>query len=411
MVKAWHYRYTFNQLCGAAQLGMKIWRAFIRLETLGALILLGAALLALIIDNSPWRYYYEFLWHRPISIELFGLRSQHDLSWWINDGLMVVFFLLIGLEIKREIIIGELNSRAKALLPGIAAIGGMVMPALIYLGFNWGDSLALRGFAIPSATDVAFSLGILALLGRRVPLSLKVFLMALAIFDDLGSILIIALFYSGEIHLFWLVLTAFIFLMAFVVNRLHVTMLWPYVLFGILLWVCILPSGIHPTLVGVLLASIIPIHHPKNALVSPLKLLEKRLHPWVIFFILPLFAFANAGISLFGLTIASLAHPITLGIIFGLLIGKSVGIFLATALSVHSGWVALPTKASWRDLFGVSLIGGVGFTMSLFMGTLAFGSMDPSYLLLVRLGVIIGSILAGISGYGLLRCSKRLHFN
>lgn len=370
----------------------RFFREFARLETSAGLVLFVAAFLALIIDNSPLAIYYQ---------HFFNLNLGKPLSFWINDGLMAIFFLLVGLEIKREILSGELNSIKKCALPAIAAFGGMLLPALIYIAFNWGSAEALRGWAIPVATDIAFSLGILALLGSsRVPLALKMFLTALAIFDDVGAIIIIAIFYTSHVSLVLLLLAFILVLLLFLLNYLNVRYISLYLFVGFLLWLCVLNSGVHSTIAGVLLAFAIPLGDKNN---SPLKSLEKILHPWVAFMVLPLFAFANAGVSFLDLTWHDFISPITLGIAAGLFFGKQIGVFFASYLSAKTGIAALPHKTDLRQVYGASLIAGIGFTMSLFIGNLAFGSAGH-FDAMLRLGVIAGSLFSGILGYLFLLC-------
>lgn len=382
-------------------------REFIRLEASAGIVLFVAAVLALVIDNSPIAHFYQAMLAKPLSLSFHFAVLTKPLILWVNEGLMMIFFLLVGLEIKREMFEGELNSKAKAMLPAIAAVGGMLVPALCYVVFNYNDSLALRGWAIPTATDIAFSLGILALLGSRVPPSLKVFLTALAIFDDIGGIVIIAAFYTSTISWVLLLLALGCCLVLFILNRMRVMRFWPYVLVGLLLWVCVLKSGVHATLAGIVIAFAIPLRDKKQSspAASPLRRLEHGLHPWVAFLILPVFAFCNAGVSFSGMHFSDLLAPIPLGIIAGLFVGKQIGIGLATWLAVKFKAARLPHASTWRGIYGVSMIAGVGFTMSLFIGTLAFGGMPMEYLTQVRIGVLCGSFISGIFGYLLLRVS------
>lgn len=311
---------------------------------------------------------------------------------------MAVFFLLIGLEIKREMLIGELNSLQKIALPGFAALGGMLLPALIYIAFNYKDSHAIHGWAIPVATDIAFSLGILSLLNSRIPATLKVFLTALAILDDLGAILIIALFYTAQLSLLSLGLATICLVLLFSLNKLKVMSLWPYFLIGIILWICVMESGVHATLAGVALAMAIPLRHSHPVKMSPLRDLETKLHPWVAFIVLPIFAFFNAGVSLKGVSLQTLMETIPLGIILGLFFGKQIGVFSASFIAVKLNWAKLPKDLDWLWLYGISLICGIGFTMSLFIGALAFGVADVHSSTNVRLGVLIGSLGSGVIG-------------
>lgn len=377
---------------------------FIRLETSAGILLFAAAVLALLLDNSPLSHFYQTFIHLPFIVQLGSWHFTTSSIFWINDALMTIFFLLVGLEIKREICMGELNTIGKVTLPGIAAIGGMVVPALIYIAFNLGDQVAVNGWAIPTATDIAFALGILSLLGKRVPIGLKLYLMALAIFDDLGAILIIAFFYQSHLSSPALLGILICLVVLFVLNRLHIKALWTYIVVGIFMWIFFLKSGIHPTLSGVLLASMIPSDLPSNKKSrgekSPLHRLETTLHPWVAYAILPLFSFANAGVSFSGLGINQLFGPIPLGILLGLFLGKQIGVFAATALAIRFNVAQMPKGGSWPALYAIAIICGVGFTMSLFIGTLAF---DSSNISLVRFGVLAGSCLSGVLGYLLLR--------
>ncbi len=322
---------------------------------------------------------------------------------------MTVFFLLVGLEIKREMFEGELNSFAKAALPAIAALGGMLIPAVIYVALNWGNSAALRGWAIPTATDIAFSLGILSLLRTRIPVAMKIFLMALAIFDDIGAIIVIAIFYTKHIYFILLLLGVGLIVVLFILNRLKVMSIIPYALVGIALWLCALKSGVHATLSGIVLAFAIPIRDSRKLDVSPLRNLEHKLHPWVAFGVLPLFAFANAGVSFAGIRFDELFSPVTLGIALGLFVGKQIGIGLASWLGIKLHIARMPHGGNWRGIYGISLVAGVGFTMSLFIGTLAFGSVGDTYPAMVRLGVLVGSFLSGILGYLVLRFAYPRH--
>lgn len=380
---------------------MKSFRQFFQLESTGAIVLFLATLVALVLSNSPARIYYEGFFNSVLGWHWGSWRFTQTVLAWINEGLMTVFFLLVGLEIKREIFVGELNSLKKTLLPGIAAIGGMLVPAAIYFIFNRHDATALRGWAIPSATDIAFSLGVLALLGSRVPAAFKVFLTALAIFDDIGAIIIIAFFYASHLNGILLFIACGLVLVLFLLNRLKVEKISIYLAIGFLLWLCVLKSGIHATVVGVILAFAIPLT-AKDPAYSPLKILEKRLHPWVIFGILPLFALANAGISFLEVSSQDIFNPITLGILLGLWVGKPIGILTASWIGVRLGWAALPDSIDWMGICGLGLLSGIGFTMSLFIGTLAF-PWNGHYLIFVKLGVMMGSVLSALVGYVFLR--------
>lgn len=379
-------------------------REFIKLESSGGIVLFCAAILALIFDNIPTLHtYYQAFFHLPLTLKLGNVGLEKPLVLWVNDGLMVIFFLLVGLEIKREFLEGELKTFEKAVLPGIAAVGGMVVPAAIYIALNYSDPKAIHGWAIPMATDIAFSLGILALFGKRIPLALKVFLTALAIFDDLGAILIIAIFYTSRISLIMILVAIILLLVLFLLNRFRVTRLTPYFLVGGVLWVCVLKSGVHATLAGIMVAMAIPMRDRGNHRKSPLKELEHKLHPWVAFCVLPLFAFANAGVSFSGLQLQHLVSSIPLGIALGLFIGKQLGVWGCTMLAVRMRLARLPRKVTGLSIYAVSLLAGVGFTMSLFIGSLAFDQSSTLYNAYVRFGVLVGSGLSGILGYLILR--------
>ena len=371
---------------------------FFQLEAASGLLLIAAAVLALIINNSPLSWLYNGLLDTPVVAQIGALKIAKPLLLWINDGLMALFFLLIGLEVKRELLEGHLSKPSQVVLPGAAAIGGMVVPALIYWFLNKDNPAALGGCEIPMATDIAFALGVLALLGKRVPVSLKLFLMTLAIIDDLGAIIVIAIFYSHELSTLSLMLAAACLVALIAMNRLGVVKLGPYMIVGLILWVCVLKSGVHATLAGVTLAFCIPLR-TKNAEPSPLLGLEHALHPWVAFGILPLFAFANAGVSLAGVNLESFTHHVPMGIAAGLLLGKTVGVFGLTWLSVKIGIAALPTGANWGQVFGVAILCGIGFTMSLFVGSLAFIPGASEYAGMDRMGILTGSILAALLGY------------
>ncbi len=375
--------------------------SFLRHEATAGILVMSAAALALIVDNSPLSPLYGAVLNAPVSLRIGAFSLDKTLLLFINDGLMAVFFLLIGLEIKREIISGELATREQALLPVLAAIGGMIVPALIYVAINRGDATALRGWAIPAATDIAFALGVLALLGRRVPASLKVFLLAFAIIDDLGAIVIIALFYTADLSVTALGVALCGVAVLVALNRSGVTRIAAYVVTGVLIWVFVLKSGVHATLAGVVVGLAVPIEGSSDGDESPLHRLEETLHPWVAFGILPVFAFANAGVSLAGVSFAHLLQPIPLGITLGLLIGKPAGILGATWAAVRSGICRMPEGATWGQVLGVAMLGGIGFTMSLFIGMLAFP--DPSHAAAIRIGVLGGSVLSAVFGYAVLR--------
>ncbi|SEI06997.1 Na+/H+ antiporter NhaA [Pseudomonas asplenii] len=379
---------------------------FFQLEAASGLLLIAAAALALIINNSPLSHLYNGLLEVPVVAQVGALKIAKPLLLWINDGLMALFFLLIGLEVKREVLEGHLSKPSQVILPGAAAIGGMLVPALVYWILNRDDPTALGGWAIPMATDIAFALGVLALLGKRVPVSLKLFLMTLAIIDDLGAIIVIAMFYSGELSGLSLLLAGACLLALIAMNRLGVIKLAPYLIVGLILWVCVLKSGVHATLAGVTLAFCIPLR-TKNAEPSPLLSLEHALHPWVAYGILPLFAFANAGVSLTGVTLESFTHHVPLGIAAGLLIGKTVGVFGLTWLAIKVGMATLPQGANWGQVFGVAILCGIGFTMSLFVGSLAFVAGSSDYVGMDRMGILTGSILAALIGYAVMTIASR----
>jgi NhaA family Na+:H+ antiporter len=369
--------------------------AFFQHEAAGGIVLLAAAVLALLLANSPLHHAYDALLETPVSVRVGALGIDKHLLHWINDGLMAVFFLLVGLEIKREMMVGALSSPSRAALPAIAAVGGMIAPALVYVAFNYSDAKALGGWAIPAATDIAFAVGVLALLGPRVPASLKIFLLALAIIDDLGAIVIIALFYTDDLAVTALLLAFLGIGILAAINRAGVTRIAPYIVVGVFIWVCVLKSGVHATLAGVATALAIPLQGEPGE-EGPLEGLEHSLHTWVTFGILPIFAFANAGVSLGGLTLAKLTGALPLGIAAGLVIGKPIGIFAATWAAVQSGIGQRPEGASWMHILGVACLGGIGFTMSLFIGMLAFP--EPHYAADLRIGVLAGSLVSAALG-------------
>lgn len=375
---------------------------FLRLETAGGLTLIAAAVLALAISNSPLAGAYGDILLRPMEIRVGPLEFSKALRLWIDDGLMALFFLLVGLEIKRELVQGTLSTRAQMILPLGAALGGMAVPAGLYFGLNMGDATAIRGWAIPMATDIAFALGVIALFGKRVPLSLKVFLTAIAIADDLGAILVIALVYTERISALMLGLAAAAVLVLLTLNLCRVKALSAYAVVGVLLWLFVLESGIHATLAGVIVALAIPLRVAPGESVSPLARLERALHPWVAFGVLPIFAFANAGVSLAGFGLATLLAPVPLGIVVGLVVGKLIGVFGASAALIRLGLARWPEEATWTSLLGVAALCGIGFTMSLFIGTLAFGESDDLHMQEVRLGIISASLVSGVIGASLL---------
>ncbi|ENM5843456.1 Na+/H+ antiporter NhaA [Vibrio mimicus] len=371
-------------------------RDFFKMESAGGILLVIAAGIAMFIANSSMGEGYQAILHTYV----FGMSISH----WINDGLMAVFFLLIGLEVKRELLEGALKSRETAIFPAIAAVGGMLAPALIYVMFNFNDPAAIQGWAIPAATDIAFALGIMALLGKRVPVSLKVFLLALAIIDDLGVVVIIALFYSSDLSTIALTVGFIMTGVLFMLNAKHVTKLSVYLIAGLILWIAVLKSGVHATLAGVVIGFAIPLKGNKGEH-SPLKHLEHALHPYVAFGILPLFAFANAGISLQGVSIDGLTSMLPLGVALGLFLGKPLGIFSFSWAAVKLGVAQLPEGINFKHIFAVSVLCGIGFTMSIFISSLAFGQANAAYDTYARLGILMGSTTAALLGYALLRLS------
>ncbi|MGH6937571.1 Na+/H+ antiporter NhaA [Hypericibacter sp.] len=378
-------------------------RDFLKLEAASGIILVATAVLAMIIANSPLDRFYDALLNLPVSLQFGALILAKPLLLWVNDGLMAVFFLLMGLEIKRELVVGELSSWNKASLPGYCALGGMIVPALIYYFLNAHDTLALRGWAIPTATDIAFAMGVLSLLGSRVPGALKVFLLALAIIDDLGAIIIIAVFYTADLSFVSLGLAGLGLLGLLGLNLFGVRRLAPYLLIGVFIWVCVLKSGVHATLAGVAVAMFIPVRAVPGGgeTESPLERLEHMLLPWVSFAIMPSFAFANAGVSFAGVTADDLTAPLSVGIALGLFVGKQIGVFGIGWLAVKIGLCRKPEGLSWASFYGVSLLAGIGFTMSLFIGSLAFD--DLAHATAIRLGVFAGSLVSAVTGYFWLR--------
>jgi NhaA family Na+:H+ antiporter len=372
---------------------------FFRMEAAGGLMLVAAAGLGMVWANSAAARLYHAMLKLPISIRAGDFALAKPLLLWVNDGLMAIFFLLVGLEIKREVMAGELATRDNALLPAIAAVGGMAVPALIYVAINFTDPVAVHGWAIPAATDIAFALGVAALLGSRAPPALKILLSALAIIDDLGAIVIIAVFYTSDLSLVSLYLAGVALVALAALNLTGVTRLAPYIVVGVFLWVCVLKSGVHATLAGVALALFIPIRDAQEA--GPLYRMEHALHPWVSFAILPVFALANAGISLTGVTFGTLLEPIPLGVAAGLVLGKPVGVMLTAVAGTRLGIAKLPDGIRWLQFFGMALLTGIGFTMSLFIGTLAFETTVQQ--VDVRLGVLVGSVISALAGYAVLR--------
>jgi NhaA family Na+:H+ antiporter len=376
---------------------------FLKMESAGGLLLMFSAMLAIVCANSFLSSYYELLLSTPVEIRVGTLEIAKPLLLWVNDGLMAIFFFLVGLELKRELIEGELADKRNVILPGVGAIGGMLIPALIYLYFNIDDPVAVSGWAIPAATDIAFALGILTLLGSRVPTSVKIFLTSLAIFDDIGAIVIIALFYTAKISVFALLVAAICIVVLSVFNKRNVIAKSPYVLVGIVMWIATLKSGVHATLAGVILAMFIPMRSVEDPTISPLKSMEHDLHTIVAFFVLPVFAFANAGISLKGVGLSDVLHPVPIGISLGLFVGKQIGIFGLCWLAIKAGLANMPKNMDWLSLYGTAALCGIGFTMSLFIGSLAFEESGVNLLFDERLGIILGSLASGVLGYLVLR--------
>ncbi|ABA88636.1 pH-dependent sodium/proton antiporter NhaA [Syntrophotalea carbinolica DSM 2380] len=381
-------------------------RDFLKLESASGLLLIGAMLLAVLCANTPLSWLYDGFLQTRFEIHFGALSLAKPLLLWINDGLMAIFFLLVGLEVKREILEGELSSLPQIALPGIAAVGGMLVPALIYTGINWSAPATLQGWAIPAATDIAFALGVIALLGKNVPGPLKLFLLTLAILDDLGAIVIIALFYTADLSVLSLVLAMIAVAGLFILNRTGVTHIAAYVLLGVFLWICVLKSGVHATLAGVVLAFAIPLRTKDQDGHSLLRHLEHTLHPWVAYGILPIFAFANAGVSLAGISFTDVFSPLPLGIAAGLFVGKQFGIVVFSWIGVKLRMARLPQGVSWGEFHGMAVLCGIGFTMSLFIATLALdGSQETADA--ARLGVLLGSLMSALSGYYLLKRAVR----
>lgn len=378
-------------------------KQFLRLEAAGGVLLVIAAGFALVLANSPWSRAYQALLELRVAVIFGTLSIDKALLLWVNDGLMAVFFLLVGLEIKREVLEGELSSREQVALPAVAAVAGFVVPAFFYWFINRGDAAAMNGWAIPAATDIAFALGVLGLLGTRAPLALKVFLTTVAIVDDLMAIVVIALFYTADLSVLSLALAGGALVGLIALNRFGVTRTAAYILVGVAMWIFVLKSGVHATLAGVLVALTIPLRRRNAQGNSPARHLEHTLHPWVAFGILPVFAFANAGVSFAGLGLADLFAPVPLGIMLGLFVGKQLGIFTSVWLMIKLGFAKRPAGSTWLALYGVSMLCGIGFTMSLFIGSLAFEHGGFEYAAAVRLGVLSGSLLSAVFGYLALR--------
>jgi NhaA family Na+:H+ antiporter len=375
-------------------------RQFLRMEASGGIVLIAAAVVALLMANTSLSDLYLDFLNSPVSFSVGGVGLDKPLLLWVNDGLMAIFFLMVGLEVKRELLEGALSSREQALFPAIAALGGMIVPALIYLSFNGADEVARQGWAIPAATDIAFALGVMALLGSRVPTSLKVFLLALAIIDDLGAIVIIAAFLSHDVSVTALMLSVLAIAALAWLNWRGVTRLTPYVILGIFLWVCILKSGIHATLAGVILGFLIPLRTEGKT--SPARRVEHGIHPWVAWLILPLFAFTNAGVSLQGVSGEGVMSLLPMGIAAGLLFGKPIGIMLFCWVSMKLKITRLPPGVRFSQIAAVSVLCGIGFTMSIFLASLAFGDADASMMIYAKIGILLGSVLSAVMGYLLL---------
>lgn len=377
---------------------------FIKKESSAGILLIIVTILALLLQNTFMSAFYTSFLHTPVEIRFGDLQIAKPLLLWVNDGLMAVFFFVIGLEVKREVKEGHLSSLSQITLPGIAAVGGMVVPALVFIAFNRGEDFSMNGWAIPTATDIAFALGILSLLGNRVPVSLKIFLMALAIIDDLGAIVIIALFYTSDLSTMSITIAAISLLVLFIMNRMDVAIKSAYIVVGLVLWVSVLKSGVHATLAGVALAFMIPLSSKdkEGKTFSMAKEMEHDLHYWVAFMILPLFAFVNAGVDLKGISIEEMAGPVPLGIMLGLFVGKQVGVFGFSWLAIKMGVASLPKDSNWTMLYGVSVLTGIGFTMSLFIDTLAYNDTQI-YHYADKLAILLGSFLSAIVGYLVLR--------
>lgn len=376
-------------------------KEFLRLESASGILLMAAAALAMIVANSPWSVYYDMLLGLQGTVALGAFSISKPALLWINDLWMAVFFLLVGLEVKREVVAGELRTLKQAALPAVGALGGMLVPVGVYLYFNFDDPVNVKGWAIPAATDIAFALGILSLFGKRVPVALKIFLATLAIFDDLAAIIIIALFYTDGMSLMSLVFASICLVVLFVMNQRGVDRTAAYFIVGAVLWIAVLKSGVHATLAGVALAFFIPFRRRDGSVLS--ENIEHGLHPWVAYLILPVFAFTNAGVNLSGITLADLLHPVALGIGLGLFVGKQVGVFGFCWLAVKFGLARKPEGTNWAQVYAVALLCGVGFTMSLFIGSLAFEQGGPDYSVTDRIGILGGSLLSAIAGMVVLK--------
>ena len=386
---------------------MNIIEGFIKKESTAGIVLIIVTIAALILENSGLSDLYNHFLHTHVEIRFGSLQIAKPLLLWVNDGLMAVFFFLIGLEVKREVLEGQLSSIKQIALPGIAALGGMIMPAVVFILINQSESFAMKGWAIPTATDIAFALGILSLLGNRVPVSLKLFLMALAIIDDLGAIIIIALFYTTDLSTVSIAVASISLVVLFVMNRVGVVKKAAYILVGIVLWVSVLKSGVHATLAGVALAFFIPLNSTdkEGRKFSIAKEMEHDLHYWVAFLILPLFAFVNAGVSLKGISLKDMIDTVPMGIMLGLFVGKQAGVFGFSYVAIKLGWASLPKGSSWFQLYGVAVLTGIGFTMSLFVDSLAYNDTQI-YHYADKLAILLGSFLSGLVGYLILKIAK-----
>lgn len=385
----------------------KVYRAMIQHDAAGGILLVLAAMLAMVLANSGLAVYYDGFLKVPVNVAIGDFQISKPLLLWINDGLMAIFFFLVGLEVKREVLEGLLSSPDQVILPGIAAIAGIAIPALIFYSLN-PEGIASNGWAIPSATDIAFALGVFALFSKHLPVSLKLFLLSVAIMDDIGAIIIIALFYSSDLSTLSLSIALSGLGLLFILNRMGVRDVAAYLLIGLIVWAAVLKSGVHATLAGFAIAWFIPLK-VNNEYGDPLlKQMEHSIQPWVAFLILPLFAFANAGVSFTGITLDALFDPVTLGIALGLFLGKQAGIFGSCWLAVKAGFAKLPEGANWRELYGVSLLCGIGFTMSLFIGSLAFENQDDAYMHSVKIGVLLGSLLSAVTASAVLSGARKL---
>ncbi|GAA5135222.1 Na+/H+ antiporter NhaA [Thalassotalea piscium] len=382
------------------------WKRFIKTDASSGIILVVAAALALIMANSYFSYSYNAFLEFPVSITLGDFAIRKPLVLWVNDGLMALFFFVVSLEIKRELLYGQLSNRDQIVLPFLAAVAGIIFPALIYVAFNYHDAIAMNGWAIPSATDIAFALGIFMLFGKHLPPSLKLFLLSVAIIDDIGAVIIIALFYSQDLAPYSLIVASVGLVLLFIFNRLELENKTPFILVSIVVWAAVLKSGVHATLAGFAVAWFIPIARKESESMS--YQVEQGLHPWIIFFVLPLFAFANAGVGLTNVSADKLFTPISIGIIGGLFIGKQLGIFTACFIAIKLKLCRMPKGATWSQLYGVCLLCGVGFTMSLFIGSLAFEEQGLAYQTQVKVGVLVGSLISAVAGTLLIRKSSKL---